>query len=312
VLRRRLGSSSLEVSAVAVGCWQTFERIPREAGLHVLRAARERGVTFFDTARYDDHFGTAPISTGYSEVLFGELFRASGWRRDEAVIATKLWWEHWPDETAEQELDGSLARTGLGRYDLVYSDPPPERLPIADVVGAIGGLLAGGKAGAWGVVNWPAERIAQAAGAAAEQGLPAPCAAQLAYSLVRRSPVEDADMVAALRACGASVVASFALAGGALTGKYDEQGADGRLAGRGEDPALAPARAAGRELRALARELATTPAALAIAFTMANPDVASVLVGATSAAQVAENAASADLHERLGDAGLARLRALST
>jgi aryl-alcohol dehydrogenase-like predicted oxidoreductase len=71
--------------------------------------------------------------------------------------------------------------------DLVYSDPPPSELPIDEVVDAIGGLLGGGGVGAWAVVNWPASSIAAAAAmAAAERGLPAPCAAQLAYSLVRR------------------------------------------------------------------------------------------------------------------------------
>ena len=310
MLTRRLGTTGPEVSALALGCWQTFERIPREAGVGVLRAAREHGVSFLDTARYDDHFGTAPIPTGYSEVLFGELLRASGWPREEAVIATKLWWEHWPRESAEQELAGSLERTGLQRYDLVYSDPPPAELPIADVVGAIGGLLAGGRVGAWGVVNWPAERIAAAVAAAGAQGVPEPCAAQLAYSLVRRSPVEDPAMEAALAASGASIVASAVLAGGALTGKYDDAGAGGRLAARRDDPALAAARDAGRRLRALAGELDTTAAALAIAFTIAHPACASVLVGATSAGQVAENAVAADLLARLDGEQLARLRAI--
>jgi L-glyceraldehyde 3-phosphate reductase len=306
----RLGTTGPEVSALALGCWQTFERIPREAGVEVLRAAREHGVTFVDTARYDDHSGTAPIPTGYSEVLFGDLFRASGWPRERAVIATKLWWEHWPAESAAQELAGSLERTGLDRYDLVYSDPPPAELPVGEVVAAIGGLLASGRAGAWGIVNWPAERIAAAAAAAREQGLPAPCAAQLPYSLVRRSPVEDPAMAVALRDSGAALVPSAVLAGGALTGKYDDARAGGRLAQRRDDPALAPARDAGRRLTALAAELGTTPAALAIAFAMAHPACASVLVGATSAAQVADAAAAAAVAARLDAGQLARLRAI--
>ena len=133
---------------------------------------------------------------------------------------------------------------------------------------------------------------------------------QLAYSLVRRSPVEDPAMEAALAASGASIVASAVLAGGALTGKYDDAGAGGRLAARRDDPALAAARDAGRRLRALAGELDTTAAALAIAFTIAHPACASVLVGATSAGQVAENAVAADLLARLDGEQLARLRAI--
>ena len=84
---RLLGSSALEVSALALGSWRTFERIPQEQGVAVMRAAREHGIVFLDDARYDDETGTAPLATGYSEVVFGELFRAAGWRRDEVVVA---------------------------------------------------------------------------------------------------------------------------------------------------------------------------------------------------------------------------------
>src|SRR6185437_2395322 len=107
---RRLGASDLDVSRLSLGSWRTFERIPRDQGLAVMRAAREAGITFLDDARYNDETGTAPIPSGYSEVVFGELFRAAGWRRDEVVVANKLWWEFWPDEPPAEELAGSLGR----------------------------------------------------------------------------------------------------------------------------------------------------------------------------------------------------------
>ena len=106
--RRTLGSSELLVSRLSLGSWRTFERIGRERGLAVMQAAREHGINFLDDARYNDETGTAPIPTGYSEVLFGELFRAAGCRREDAVVANKLWWEFWPRESAAEELDGSL------------------------------------------------------------------------------------------------------------------------------------------------------------------------------------------------------------
>jgi aryl-alcohol dehydrogenase-like predicted oxidoreductase len=84
------------------------------------------------------------------------------------------------------------------------------------------------------------------------------------------------------------VVASFVMAGGVLTGKYDA-GGTGRAAGQLEDPRFAPARECGRRLRAVAEELGASPAALAIAFALAHPGVASVLFGATTPAQIAEN-----------------------
>jgi aryl-alcohol dehydrogenase-like predicted oxidoreductase len=291
---RQLGSSELQVSRLSLGSWRTFERIPREDALAVMAVARESGFNFLDDARYDDESGTAPIPTGYSEVLFGELFRAAGWERANAVVSNKLWWEFWPEQSAAAELDGSLARMGFEYVDLIYANPPPDDLPIAEMVADVGGLVDSGKARAWGIVNWEAAPFSEAVRAAEQQGIPAPCAAQLPYSLVRREWVESDEMAAALEASGAGVVASFVMAGGVLTGKYDT-GETGRAAGEIDDPRYTAARETGARLRTLAADTGTTPAALAIAFALANPAVTSVLFGATSPAQIEQNVAALDL-----------------
>ena len=250
--RRPLGDSALEVSRLSLGSWRTFERIPREDALAVMGAARELGINFLDDARYNDETGTAPIPTGYSELLFGELFRAAGWDRADTVVSNKLWWEFWPEETAAAELDGSLARMGFDHVDLIYANPPPDGLPVGEMVAAVGELVASGKARAWGIVNWEAGPFLEAARAAEAQGVPAPCAAQLPYSLVRRDWVESDAMTAALAASGAGVVASFVMAGGVLTGKYDA-GQTGRAASRstirGTRPRASTAAACGRSPR---------------------------------------------------------------
>jgi L-glyceraldehyde 3-phosphate reductase len=306
---RPLGASGLEVSVFALGSWRTYERIPREAGVAVLAQARASGIDFLEVARYNDESGSAPIPTGYSEVVFGEVFAASGWPRDEVTIATKLWWEFWPEQTAAQELDASLERTGLERFDFVYSDPPPPELPMADVVGAVAALVSGGRVRAWGIVNWPAERVAEAGHVARELGVAPPCAAQLPYSVISRDWVESAEMTAALRACGAKVVASYVLAGGILSGKY-ASGAGGRMAGEVDAPRWESAVRAARELQALADDVGTTPATLAYAFALLNADVATILFGATSAEQIRENVAAAEVAEALTEDQLARLRAI--
>jgi aryl-alcohol dehydrogenase-like predicted oxidoreductase len=280
--RRRLGHSDLQVTRLALGSWRTFERIPRERGVEVMRAARDAGIAFLDDARYNDETGTAPIPTGYSEIVFGELFRAAGWVRDEVVVANKLWWEFWPEQSAQQEIDGSLGRMGLDHIDLIYAERLPEGLSVQDAVRAVAALVSAGKARAWGVLNWPAPLIAEAAAVAAAEGLPGPCAAQLPYSLVRRSPVEDPDVVAALRDGGVSVVASAVMAGGALTGRSALR----------DDRATEEMRRAGARVRDVAARLGVPAAALAIAFALANPDVASVLFGASRPEQIAENAAA--------------------
>ncbi len=307
LVRRPLGSSGIEVSPMSLGSWLTYERIPRETAVAILARAREGGIDFLEVARYNDRTGTAPTPTGYSEVVFGEVFRASGWPRDEVVIANKLWWEFWPQQTAAEEVDASLNRTGLDRFDFLYSDPPPARLALEDVVGAAGELIASGRARAWGIVNWPAERIAEACRAADASGIPRPSAAQLAYSLVRRSPVEDPDMVEVLRSGGLSVIASWVLAGGVLTGKYATPGTSGRMAEELNTPRARPAVEAAARLRGLADAVGTTPAAIALAFALAKPNVASVLFGATSPDQVDENLRAWDLIHTLGPAQLAQL-----
>ena len=292
--RQPLGSSELEVSRLSLGSWRTFERISREDGLAVMLAAREHGVNFLDDARYNDETGNAPIPTGYSEVLFGELFRAAGWDRAHTVVANKLWWEFWPQQSASEELDESLARMGFHYVDLIYANPPPEGLEVADVVAAVSGLVRAGKARAWGIVNWQAEPFLDAVRAVEDQGVPPPCAVQLPYSLAQREWVESPEMTTAIGASGAGVVASFVMAGGMLTGKYDA-GGSGRAASQLDDPRFVEARELGLKLRSLAEDLGRSPAALAIAFALANPAVASVLFGATSPAQIAENVTALEI-----------------
>src|SRR5262249_47725557 len=258
--RRSLGASGIDVSVLALGSWQTFERISHEDGVAVMTAAREAGIDFLDDARYDDHSGTAPIPTGYSEVVFGELFRVSGWTRDEVVVANKLWWEHWPEQSAAEEIDGSLGRMGFDHLDLIYAERPPEGMSVSEVVEQVGGVIAAGKARVWGVLNWAPEQVAEAARAAVAEGVPAPCAAQLAYNLADPAMVEDDAMSVALDEAGASVVASYVLAGGALTGKYAGGDAHGRLSERQRDERWRSAFEISERLRAVAAELDTTPA----------------------------------------------------
>jgi L-glyceraldehyde 3-phosphate reductase len=308
---RRLGHSELAVSPLALGSWRTFERIGFDVSLDVLTRARELGITFLDDARYDDETGTAELATGFSEVLFGRLLRASGWPRDEVVIANKLWWEHWPREDATAELRGSLERMGLERVDLIYAVTLPPDLGVTRAVHEVGALLRAGLARTWGVANWPAPHIAEAVLAASRLGIPAPVAAQLPYSLVDRGHVETPAMAAALAAASAGLVPSAVLAGGLLSGKYaGGGGAGGRMRGELDADASRAALSAARELAELAAELDTTPAALAIAFALDEPRTASVLFGATSVAQLEENVAALDLAERLDADARARLRAI--
>jgi aryl-alcohol dehydrogenase-like predicted oxidoreductase len=292
---------------MSLGSWRTFERLPADTRVAIMRAAREEGINFFDDARYNDETGTAPIPTGYSEVVFGELFRGAGVPRDEAVVSNKLWWEFWPEQSAAAELDASLQRMGFDYIDVIYANPPPEGMPVAELVAATVGLIGSGKARAWGLVNWHAEQAQRVVQAAADLGVAQPCAIQLPYSLVRRDWVEDPEMARVLDTSGAGLIASFSLAGGVLSGKYLAGVAEGRAAGTLDDPRVAPAAAAARDVASLAARLGTTPATLALAFPFTHPALASVLFGATSPEQVRADCEAASVLDRIGPADLAEL-----
>jgi aryl-alcohol dehydrogenase-like predicted oxidoreductase len=295
---------------LSLGSWKTFERLTREQGVAVMRRARDVGITFLDDARYNDETGTAPIATGYSEVVFGELFRATFDRRDDVVVANKLWWEFWPQQTAADEIDGSLARLGFEHIDLIYALPPPDDLDIDELVASVTGLITAGKARMWGVANWPAELIARALQAADAQGVPRPCAAQLPYSLVQRAWVEGDQMTGIVRDEGVGLVASYSLAGGTLTGKY-HRGQTGRVSDDHDNTVIAAGKAAAPRLSELAVEWGVSEACLAIAFALDHPHLCSVLFGATSPSQIDENVQSIEVLRALDRAQIERLRAVS-
>jgi aryl-alcohol dehydrogenase-like predicted oxidoreductase len=305
-----LGRSGIQVSRLALGSWRTYERISRDQGIQVMRAAREVGITFLDDARYNDETGHAPLPTGYSEVIFGELFRAAGWRRDETIVSNKLWWEFWPDETPAQELSGSLGRMGLDHVDLVYAEVPPAGVGLEDAVDMITGLIRAGAARAWGTLNWTPEQMERAWQIADREGVPGPAATQPPYSLVRREFVEDPDMGHLVATRNVAIVASYTMAGGVLTGKYDQDPGGGRAAGTLGQPRVAPAAAAGRELAALAGETGRDPAQLAMAFALLNPTVTTVLFGATRPEQVRANVGALAVADQLTPAERDRLAAV--
>jgi aryl-alcohol dehydrogenase-like predicted oxidoreductase len=287
-----LGGSGIQVSRLALGSWRTFERISREQGIRVMHAARDAGITFLDDARYNDETGHAPLPTGYSEVVFGELFRAAGWRRDAVVVSNKLWWEFWPAESPARELAGSLARMGFDYVDLIYSEPPPDGVPLQDAVEMIADLIRDGVARCWGTLNWSPELTERAWQIAERAGIAGPVATQPPYSLVRREEVEDPRMRLLAAARGIAIVASYTLAGGVLTGKYDHDPEAGRAAGTLEQPRLRAAVAAGRDLAAFGHQIGRAPAQLAMAFALLNPAVTAVLFGATRPEQITANTAA--------------------
>jgi aryl-alcohol dehydrogenase-like predicted oxidoreductase len=310
---RQLGHSGLEVSVLSLGSWLTYEFIEEEAALAVIKRALEGGINFLDDARYNDRTGKAPLKSGYSEVLFGRLLRQTGWNRADLVIANKLWYEFYPEESPEAELDGSLGRMQLDYLDLVYCAAPSDKVSVTEIVQQMAALLKTGKVKSWGVMNWPVDQIEEAWQVATAAGTPPPCAAQLPYSLLNRASIEDERSREIFRTTGIGLVASYSLYGGLLSGKYNNS--PEAIKGRFGADAVETMRQKGllekaNQVASLAQVVGCTPAQLALAYVLKNDQVASLLFGATKISQVEENLQTLEILPRIDQEMLAKLRQL--
>lgn len=310
---RQLGGSDLQVSVFSLGSWMTFEFMEEDDALAVMKAALDQGINFLDDARYDDRSGKAPIKSGYSEVIFGELLRKSGYRREDLIIANKLWLEFYPGQNLEEEINGSLGRLQMDYLDLVYCAKPRDTAALPDVLRQVDGLVKAGKIRYWGMLNWPLDLLAEAYQLAAAEGYSTPVAAQPAYSLLVKSPVEDEATENFYANHGIGIVASYTLYGGLLTGKYNQDSAG--LNSRFTPEQVESMREKGllekvEQVSEIARSLGCTPAQLAMAYVLKNKLVGSVLFGAKSEGQIKDNLQALEILPRLDDATLAKLRAL--
>jgi aryl-alcohol dehydrogenase-like predicted oxidoreductase len=311
---RPLGHADIAVSAFSLGSWLTYEFMQEPDALAVIGSGLAAGINFLDDARYNDRTGTAPLKTGYSEVLFGRLLRKGGWNRANLIIANKLWYEFYPQQSPAAELDGSLARLEMDYLDLVYCAEPPACLPMVDMVKQLDDLIRSGKLRYWGVLNWPVEKIAEAYRVATTEGMSAPCAAQLPYSLLQRSPVEDELTTSICASAGIGIVASYTLHGGLLSGKYNQN--DAALKGRFGAKEVEDMRQRGLlhkidRFSSIAQEVGCTPSQLALAYCLHNNQVSSVLFGATNTTQVEDNLRTIEILPHINQEVMQKLRDLA-
>ena len=308
---RVLGASGLEVSRLALGSWRTFERLAATRAWRSCSRPATPGSRFSTTPATTTRPGRRRSPRATPRSCSASCSGAPGGTRRRRFVANKLWWEFWPDQSAAAELDASLARMQLRLRRRHLRQPAGAR---PDARGArrfrrrpdrVRARRVRGRSS-----TGPPTCSLEASTIATRQGLPQPCAAQLPYSLVHRSPVEDAvDARGARRVrCGSGgVVRSRRRRADRQVRPRPERRPRGR---KPRASARRAGRGRGAELAELAGELDTTPSALAIVFTLANPVVASVLFGSTSPEQVQQNAAALEVAGRLDDAQLERLRAI--
>ncbi|UPL18335.1 aldo/keto reductase [Microbacterium aurugineum] len=283
-----LDSRSAPVPPLALGSWNTWDRMAPDDAVALIRRAVELDAGFFDVAYYN----MGPHSeNSKTDILFGQALRASGVDRDDIVLCGKLWLWDWPNQGFRAQLVESLERAGLDRFDTLvvgdYLDAPDLPHLVADV----NELIAEGLVGSWGINNWRIEHTREALAVAAAQGMAGPAFAQLKYGIARRSMAEG-DAYGPLFAEGAlALQASDVFEGGILaTGRMPERKIGADVGGiREQIAAVYP------EVARVAGEFGVTPAALGVAFCLSNPATANVLFGASRLAQLEENHAALTL-----------------
>jgi len=298
LLYRRCGRSGILLPEVSLGLWHNFgDERPADTQRAIIRRAFDLGITHFDLANnYGPPYGSA-------EINFGRILREDlRPYRDELIISTKAGYDMWPGPYGEwgsrkyllASLDQSLRRMGLEYVDIFYSHRFDPNTPLQETLGALDTAVKSGKALYAGISSYSAERTAEAAGIMRRMGTPI-LIHQPSYSMLNRWI--EGGLLDVLGQEGIGCIAFSPLAQGVLTDKYLNGIPEGSRASRGTsldtgqltDATLSHVRALGGIASARGQSIAQ----LALSWALRDERVTSVLIGASSVAQLEENVAAA-------------------
>lgn len=317
---RRLGKTGLKVSALSYGAWVTmsYQVQAVKQAAELLAACREGGCNFFDNAEV--------YAKGDAEILIGKAIKELGWKRSDVVLSTKLFWGgEGPNDVGlsrKHVVEGckaSLKRMGVEYVDVLFAHRPDPNTPIEETVRAFNFCIDNGWAFYWGTSEWSVEQIQEASDVADRLGLVGPCCEQPQYNLFERSKVEKEFLPLYDSKGGLGLTTWSPLASGVLTGKYSggEVPAGSRFTVENykglRDRWLNEKHhqlEAVDGLAPLAAELGCTMAQLALAWCAKNPNVSTVITGATSVQQVRENFRALDVIPKLTPDVMARVDAI--
>ncbi len=304
---RRLGKSGLKVSELSFGSWVTFgNQVDVDKGVACMTAAYDAGVNFFDNAE--------GYAAGQSEIVMGETLKRVGWPRDSYIVSSKVFFgsqKSTPKPTQHglsrkhvvEACHQALERLQLDYLDLFFCHRADVETPIEETVRAMTDLIHQGKVLYWGTSEWSAQEIMEAYSAAREYHLIPPTMEQPEYHLFHRQRVEQ-EYSRLYDGIGLGTTIWSPLASGLLTGKYNDGiPADSRMNLPGyewlrrmlESEEGQQRLAAVRSLASIAQELNTTLPRLAIAWCLKNPNVSTVITGASRPEQVVENMQAVDV-----------------
>lgn len=319
---RQLGKSGLKVGALSFGAWVTFgKQIGDPVARSLLHTAYDAGVNFFDNAE--------AYADGQAEVVMGAILKRSGWRRSSYLVSSKVFFGAAGDRPNEDGLSRkhvveacheALGRLQVDYLDLYFCHRPDPAVPVEETCRAMHDLIVQGKVLYWGTSEWSAAQIEAAHAVCDRLGLHHPVVEQPQYNLFHRSRVEK-EYAHLFRTPGLGTTIWSPLASGLLTGKYNKGVPKGaRLNTPGlewlREEILNKPEAEGRlaavaKFEAIARDLGSSLPCLAIAWCLKNPNVSTVILGASKVEQLTENLGALDVLEKLTPQVMRELDTLS-
>lgn len=293
---RRLGKSGLQVSVLSLGSWLTFgKQIGDGIAERLMDVAYEHGVNFFDNAEI--------YARGKSEIVMGEILKKKNWSRSSYLVSSKVFFGYEDGKPNQMGLsrkhviegcNAALKRLQVDYLDLYYCHRPDKETPIEETVRAMNTLIEQGKILYWGTSEWSAQEIMQAHMVAKDFNLIGPTMEQPQYNMFHRQKVE-VDFKHIYETVGLGTTIWSPLASGVLTGKYISKFPEGtRMSMEGlewlKERSLNEDRLNRvRKLDKVAKDLGTTLPKMGVAWCLKNPNVSSVILGASKVSQIEEN-----------------------
>ena len=310
---RHLGKAGIKVSELSIGSWVTYgKQVDVRAAREILEAAWESGVNFFDNAE--------AYAGGQSEIIMGQALREMGLPREQYLVSTKIFWGgKGPNDVGLnykhiiEGVNNALKRLGLEYVDFVFAHRPDPETPVEETVWAFNQVIQQGKAFYWGTSEWSAAEILLANQVARQNGLRPPSMEQPQYNLLHRQRFEK-EYAVLYKELGYGTTIWSPLASGLLTGKYNQgsvpEGSRAQLEGYGwlKERLLDPAKLeVTRRLAEVAEGLGVSLAQMSLAWVLKNPNVSTVITGASRVEQVKENMKAVDVVPLLTDEVMARI-----
>ncbi|KAB2813895.1 potassium channel beta subunit family protein [Phaeocystidibacter luteus] len=312
---RNLGKSGLRVSEFSFGSWITFgNQIGDNTSEELLKMAYDAGVNFFDNAEV--------YANGQSEIVMGEILKKMGWDRDSYIVSSKVYFGkggHLPTQKGlnrkhvVEACDAALQRLQVDYLDLYFCHRPDKSVPMAETVWTMHNLIQQGKILYWGISEWSAQEIMEAHMVAERYNLIGPTMEQPQYNMLHRDKVE-VEFKQIYKTVGLGTTIWSPLASGVLTGKYSKGiPSDSRL-NREELSWLKDQRVVDETLSKVDKmvafandELGISGHHLALLWCWKNPNVSTVILGASKTSQLEDNLKVLELKDKITDDVMAKV-----